>query len=661
MPIPDHLVEDIRQRADIVEILSEHTRLRRTGKTYRGPCPLHGGEGPNFSVDPAKGFYKCFTCGEGGTVYSFLMKHLGMTYPESIRWVAERVGVEIPDEREERRAQAEDPNRLLYEINGFAAKWFRDQLASPDGAEARDYLKRRGITPETIERFGLGWAPESFDALGTAARKAGYHGADLLALGLLKEPKKAGRDPYDAFRGRVIFPIEDLGGRVLGFGGRVLQQVEAHIPKYLNSPESEIYHKGSTLYGLGWSRGSIRKEEVALVVEGYMDYVSLAAHGVTHAVAPLGTAMTEEQAALVKQYAPRAILLYDSDKAGLKATFRNGDQLLRAGVEVLVATLPEGEDPDSLVRAQGADALRRYLDDAVDVLERKLLLLDRKNFFGSIKGTRRAIDLLLPTVRATRDEVLRGVYLKRISDRTGVPVDALTREAAEVVDAPTRREMRSQQRQEQPLTRQDDGWGDGRGNGRGEGGRDRQQWHGRPRDGERQGSRWNADRPLATPALRLRMGAERNLLMMMFHSERWVEECAKFVGPDDFQDPDYRRLFRVLIETEGRRDPEGRWLLEFPEELAGDVETVRGDAEHCDWSGAPVFFAENMDRILARPLEREARSIKHRAQSGGEVDPDMLAELQQQLLLKRENRNLKVRPGILDPDDPILRRDRERR
>jgi replicative DNA helicase len=157
------------------------------------------------------------------------------------------------------------------------------------------------------------------------------------------------------------------------------------------------------------------------------------------------------------------------------------------------------------------------------------------------------------------------------------------------------------------------------------------------------------------------MGAERNLLMMMFHSERWVEECAKFVGPDDFQDPDYRRLFRVLIETEGRRDPEGRWLLEFPEELAGDVETVRGDAEHYDWSGAPVFFAENMDRILARPLERDAREIKHRAQSGGEADPDMLAELQQRLLLKRENRNLKVRPGILDPDDPILRRDRERR
>jgi DNA primase len=656
LPIPDHLVEDIRQRADIVEILSEHTRLRRTGKTYRGPCPLHGGEGPNFSVDPAKGFYKCFTCGEGGTVYSFLMKHLGMTYPEAIRWVAERVGVEIPDEREERRAQAEDPNRLLYEINGFAAKWFRDQLASPDGAEARDYLKRRGITPETIERFGLGWAPESFDALGTAARKAGYHGADLLTLGLLKEPKKAGRDPYDTFRGRVIFPIEDLGGRVLGFGGRVLQQVEAHIPKYLNSPESEIYHKGSTLYGLGWSRGSIRKEEVALVVEGYMDYVSLAAHGVTHAVAPLGTAMTEEQAALVRQYAPRAILLYDSDKAGLKATFRNGDQLLRAGVEVLVATLPEGEDPDSLVRAQGADALRRYLDDAVDVLERKLLLLDRKNFFGSIKGTRRAIDLLLPTVRATRDEVLRGVYLKRISDRTGVPVDALTREAAEVADAPTRREMRGQQRQEQEQRRDE-----GRGGGRGDGGRDRQQWHGPSRGGERQGGRWNADRPLPTPALRLRMGAERNLLMMMFHSERWVEECAKFVGPDDFQDPDYRRLFRVLIETEGRRDPEGRWLLEFPEELAGDVETVRGDAEHYDWSGAPVFFAENMDRILARPLEREAREIKHRAQSGGEADPDMLAELQQRLLLKRENRNLKVRPGILDPDDPILRRDRERR
>lgn len=630
MPIPDHLVEEIRQRADLVEILSEHTRLKRTGKTWRGPCPLHGGEGPNFSVDPAKGFYKCFVCGEAGTVYNFMMKHLGMTFPEAVRWTAARVGVEVPDERDQQRDREEDPNRVLYEVNGFAAKWFREQLAAPGGQRARDYLARRGITPESIERFGLGWAPEEWDALGTAARKAGFHTADLLALGLVKEAKKTGREPYDAFRGRVIFPIEDLGGRVLAFGGRVLEQVEEHVPKYLNSPESPVYTKGRTLYGLGWSRGSIRKEEVALVVEGYMDYVSLAAHGITHAVAPLGTAMTDEQASLIANYTSRAILLYDSDKAGLKATFRNGDQLLRAGVEVLVATLPEGEDPDSLVRAQGADALRRYLDDALDVMERKLQLLDRKGLFTSIKGTRRAIDVLLPTVRAARNEVVRGLYLKRMSDRTGVPVESLTAEAASVTEQPrTFNEVHQQRRRE-----------------------DRERDRERPRYQADLGQRYE---PRPKPAMRVRMGAERNLLMMMFNAERWVEECAKFVGPDDFQDPDYRRLFRVLIETEGRRDPEGRWLLEFPEDLAGDVESIRHDTEHHDWTGATAFFAENMDRILARPMERQFREIKQDAPSDGDFDLDILERMKDQLAFKRENKHLKMRHGILDPNDPILR------
>ena len=628
MPIPDHLVEEIRLRADIVEILSEHTRLKRSGKTFRGPCPLHGGEGPNFSVDPAKGFYKCFVCGEAGTVYNFLMKQLGMTFPEAVRWTAARVGVEVPDEREQKRDREEDPNRVLYEVNAFAAQWFREQLASTAGERAREYLANRGITPESVERFGLGWAPESYDAFGTAARRAGFHTADLLAVGLVKEGKKTGREPYDAFRGRVVFPIEDLGGRVLAFGGRVVEQVEDHVPKYLNSPESPVYHKGSTLYGLGWSRGAIRREEVALVVEGYMDYVSLAAHGVPNVVAALGTAMTEEQAALIANVAPRAILLYDSDKAGLKATFRNGDQLLRAGVEVLVATLPEGEDPDSLVRARGAGALRRYLDDAIDVMERKLQLLDRRGLFTSIRGTRRAIDVLLPTVRAAKDQVLRGVYLKRVSDRTGVPVETLEREAAEAPELPrTFAQVHAERRRQDAYAR-------------------------REGDGARPGAR-----PVPGVA-RVRMGAERNLLMMMFHSERWVEECAKFVGPDDFQDPDYRRLFRVLIETEGRRDGEGRWLLEFPEDLGGDVESIRHDTEHHDWTGAAAFFAENMDRILARPVERQFREVKRDAPSGDVMDAEVLSRLTQEVAFRREHRHLRIKYGMLDPDDPILNRER---
>jgi DNA primase len=260
-------------------------------------------------------------------------------------------------------------------------------------------------------------------------------------------------------------------------------------------------------------------------------------------------------------------------------------------------------------------------------MDRKLQLLDRKGLFTSLKGTRRAIDVLLPTVRAARNEVVRGLYLKRISDRTGVPVETLERETASVVEQPrTFNEVHQQRRREE----------------------------------RERGPRYQADlsgryEPRPRPAMRVRMGAERNLLMMMFNAERWVEECAKFVGPDDFQDPDYRRLFRVLIETEGRRDPEGRWLLEFPEDLAGDVESIRHDTEHHDWTGATAFFAENMDRILARPMERQFREIKQDAPSDGEVDEDILERMKDQLAFKRENKHLKMRHGILDPNDPILR------
>ncbi len=331
MPIPDDLVEEVRQRADLVEIVAEHTRLKRSGRTFRGPCPLHGGEGPNFSVDPAKGFYKCFVCGEGGTVFTFLQQHLGMSFPEAVRDVAGRVGVEIPDEREARRPE-DDPNARYYEANAFAAQWFRRQLwEEPEGAEARSYLERREIPREAAERMGLGWAPEAWTTFGDTARRHGIPNEVLLALGLVKESTRGGREPYDAFRGRLIFPIEDAGGRILGFGGRVIGEVEDHVPKYLNSPETPVYHKGRVLYGLGWSRQAIRRAEEALIVEGYMDYVSLAARGVENVVAPLGTALTPEQAELVSRYAHRAILLYDSDSAGLKATFRSGDELLAGG------------------------------------------------------------------------------------------------------------------------------------------------------------------------------------------------------------------------------------------------------------------------------------------------------------------------------------------
>ncbi|HEV2146190.1 MAG TPA: DNA primase [Longimicrobiaceae bacterium] len=573
MSIPDSVIEEVRHRGDLVEIVSEHTRLKRSGRTFRGPCPLHGGSGPNFSVDPSKNVFKCFTCGEAGDIFSFPMKHLGMDFLDAVRFVAARAGVEIP-ERQERRPE-DDPNRRLYETNDFAAEWFRRRLwDDAEGKKAREYLEGRGIGREAAERFGLGWAPEEWTAFGDAARKQGIGNDLLLSLGLVKESQKGNREPYDAFRGRIIFPIEDLGGRVVAFGGRILGKAEEHVPKYLNSPETPIYHKGDLLYGLGWSRGAIRKAEAALVVEGYMDYVSLAAHGVENAVAPLGTAMTEAQAELIGRYAPRAILLYDSDKAGLKATFRSGDELLRAAVEVLVATLPEGEDPDSLVRAKGQAALRKYLDDAVDVLERKIQILERKGLFDSISGTRRSIDALMPTIRAASDEVLRGVYLRRLSEKTGVPQETLQKEVAEAPARDTRPRGYPERRERNEGRRAED-FG-------------------------------------APPALVVApsLGPERNLLLLMLRDETWVERTVRVVGPEEFRYPIYRNIFEKLIELEGSRDGEGEWLEGFPPEVLPVLEELRGDPELQEMGDAEEFFQANVRDLLARPFEERLTEIE---------------------------------------------------
>lgn len=590
MAIPDQIVEEIRQRGDLVELVAEHTRLKRSGKTFRGPCPLHGGEGPNFSVDPSKNIFKCFVCGEGGDLFSFPMKMLGMSFLEAVRYVGERAGVEIPEETE-RRPEA-DPYASYHEANAFAADWYRKRLWDDEsGAEARAYLERRGIPEEMARKFGLGWAPEAWTAFGDAARAHGIPDELLLSLGLVKESTKGRREPYDAFRGRLIFPIEDPGGKVIAFGGRVIGEVEDHVPKYLNSPETPVYHKGSVLYGLGWSRGAIRRAEAALVVEGYMDYVSLAAHGVENAVAPLGTAMTTEQAELVARYTGRAVLLYDSDLAGLKATFRTGDELLRAGVEVLVATLPEGDDPDSVVRSGGADAIRRYVKDAVDLLERKIQILERSGKFSSITGVRRAIDAMLPTVRAASDEVTRGVYIARISEKTGLPRATIEKEVAE---APARD------------TRPPDA----------------------PERRRRHESGRRAEDFRSAPSAR-NLGPERNLVMLLLRDDTWMEEAARRLSPGDFRDPIYRDIFEELVHlfAEGGRDTDGRWLERLDPQVAQRVEELIGDPEARNLAAPAAFFEANVRSLLARPYEERIEQIKREI---------AIAPPEQQLLLQEE-------------------------
>ena len=433
--VSDALVQEIRERADILEVCGEFVQLKRSGKTYRGPCPLHGGEGPNFSVDPARGIFKCFVCGEGGDVFSFLMKHLGLDFPSAVRQVASRVGVEVPEDSERR----EDPFAHVREVTAFAEEWFRTMLLDAAvGAPAREYLHGRGINPDAAEEYGLGFAPDGWRELREAALARGIADEDLLEAGLLATSDRAD-EPYDRFRNRLMFSIRDLRDRPIAFGGRVLGKADEHAPKYINSPETPIFHKSRTLYGLNRARHAIRREEHSLVTEGFMDVLTLHIGGFPTAVAPLGTALTSEQADLLKRYSSRVYLLYDSDSAGLKATFRAADVLLSAGCHPMVVTFPDGEDPDSVLRDEGSEALRGYLADAVDVLERKLQILDRQGYLDTIEGKRRAVDGLLSTLRSVQDPALLDIYLGRAAERTGVRRDTLVGEVARERMTPRRR------------------------------------------------------------------------------------------------------------------------------------------------------------------------------------------------------------------------------
>lgn len=568
--IPDSIVEEVRLRADIVETIGEHLQLKRAGREFRALCPFHHEKTPSFYVVPAKGFFKCFGCGESGDVFGFLMKHVGMSFTDAVRHVAAKVGVEIPDVQAGR--DAEEPHRVLYEAIAFAEDFFRRMLREDAaGEQARQYIARRALDDASLDRFRIGYAPEAWRALREAAHRHGIEDDVLLEAGLIKQNERS-EEPYDRFRDRIIFPIAEPGDRTIAFGGRLRGRGGENAPKYLNSPETPIYHKGRVLYGLNWAKGAIRRDGGALVVEGYMDFVSLAGRGIENVVAGMGTALTPEQANLIARYAHRAYLLYDSDTAGQRATFRSADALLRAGVHPLVVTLPAGEDPDSLARTGGAAAVQVLLARAVDVLEHKLQILKERGLLEGIEGKRRALDRLLPTLRAAVDPTLRDLYIDTVAQRTGVQRDTLEREMSAAVRGTEAREASTPRRFTRPAP-----------------GRD-------------------------LPAHVRRDGAERLLVLMMSRDPSWIEAAATDVTASDVSDPIYRELFIALLDAlsvhGGDGQPPASWISEGVSDLARqtlaelerDPLEIDGDRTFRDVvatiRAAPLFL--RLDDIRAR-------------------------------------------------------------
>lgn len=586
--IPDEIIEQVREAADIVGIIGEYVPLKRTGADFRGPCPFHQGTRRNFSVVPNKRLYHCFVCGESGDVFKFLQKRLGMEWPEAVRLVGEKTGIEIPDTKV--RREGPDPREPFWEINATAAAYFQRVLwEEPIGETGRAYLKERDVSRETAETFGIGFAPREIGLMRVYMNSLGFDNPRLVESGLLVSNDQE-TEPRPRFRNRLMFPILDVQGRNIGFGGRLLGPGE---PKYLNSPESPVFSKGKMLYGLNRARNQIRRADRALVVEGYFDALRLMAAGIEEVVAPMGTALTEAQGTLLKRYSRNVFLLYDSDAAGLKATFRAGDELLRQGFAVRVVTLPAGEDPDSYTREHGAEGMETQLSAAIDVFDRKIQILERAGWFAELQKKRRALDRLLPTIRATSDEIMRDLYVNRASEVTGVDRTILLRElgvAKLTIDAEP---QRIEERPPAPAIRE--------------------------RPGDRREPRRGGGN-----------AAERELVRAMLQQRSRVESIAERVGPDSFRDPRYRSIFAALLESgddgsletiAGKLDPDA---LDVAQELVGDTEGM--DAQRT--------VDDSITRLNVREMEERLFDIDRLLPIADESQKEVLHEERQKLVQK---------------------------
>jgi DNA primase len=433
--IPEHKIQDVREATDIVDLVSSYLNLKKKGTNHFGLCPFHQEKTPSFSVNPAKQIFHCFGCGVGGNVFTYIMRHEGVSFPEAVKFLAKRAGIEVEyDEAEESVGKT---NEALYYVNEFAAKFFQENLFAASGRGALAYLKDRGFGVEDIKTFGLGYAPQGWDGLLKQAQKEGIDVELLARAGLAL--KKGDRDHYDRFRNRVMFTIWNLSGRAVAFGGRKLTE-EADSPKYINSPETDVYEKGKLLYGLYQNRDAVRRMDQAVFVEGYTDLMSLVSKDVKNVAATLGTALTEDQARLILRYTRNVVLMYDSDTAGTAATLRGADVLIANGIDVSVAVLPAGEDPDSLANKQGAEGVRGYLESAPNLFEFKL-----KRLLEQAPERRSdSIRSLLQSLAKLSDSIHRSMLLRKVSETLAIDERILWDELQGVLRQERKGKARSQ-------------------------------------------------------------------------------------------------------------------------------------------------------------------------------------------------------------------------
>ena len=418
-------VDKIIDAAQIVDVVSEFVTLRKSGVNYKGLCPFHDDRNPSFMVSPAKNICHCFVCGKGGTPAGFLMEHEQITYPEALRWLAKKYNIEIVEKEltdEERQAQNE--RESMFIVNEWAKDWFHQTLKNdPDGiAIGKQYFRSRGIRDDIIEKFQLGYAPQKRDALYVAATSKGYKPEFLVKTGLCLENE---RGKYDRYSGRAIFPWLNVSGKVVAFGGRVLDsRTKGVAQKYVNSPDSEIYHKERELYGIYQAKKAIVKEDRVFMVEGYTDVIAMHQAGIENVVANSGTALSIYQIKMLRRFTENITLLYDGDEAGIHAAMRGTDMLLAEGMKVRVLLLPDGDDPDSFARKHSTEELKRYIEanqqDFIDFKTR----LTIEGVSDPVKRSE-AISGIVKSISVIPDNILRSTYLSDLASRLGLKEQTL--------------------------------------------------------------------------------------------------------------------------------------------------------------------------------------------------------------------------------------------
>ncbi len=665
MPIPDEKIEEVRAAADIVDVAGDYVQLKRSGSRFMGLCPFHNEDTPSFSIDPEKNLYYCFGCQNGGDVFKFVQEIEGVGFLEGVRILAERYGIPLPEEEVDQEA-ANERESILHALR-FAARFFYHQLTQTDrGQPALDYLRDRGYTPATIKQFGLGYAPDEWDALLNAAEDEQLDPETLEKAGLVVE-RNDGSGYYDRYRGRIIFPIFSHIGKVLAFAGRILDpDGDRDQPKYINSPETKVYHKKEVLYGLNQAKRAIRQTDEVMLVEGYTDVISLSQAGVENVVASSGTALTEGQVETLHRYAKRVLLLYDADEAGSRATMRGMDRVLEQGMGAYAVELPEGNDPDDYVQTHGGDAF----DDYVETHRQDLpsFAYQRARRQGELETPEDRVEVqrsIIESVARIPDPNLRREYVTRTSEVVNVPDADLFRmleeERERLEQQAQRRQKREAKRQERQAQEQQESRAPAPAEASvPDGGADRPQPP--PPDASEAPSQQSSEpAPPAEP-----LPEERVLLRLMLEQgTRMVEYVLGHMALDEFTEGPPRELVQKLVEMYQNNDVRPDSFLdgehgERLQQLAASVMMEEHEASE-NWAeredipvpklnDRPYVAAESAMKLLKLDrVEAAIAEIRDRAyEASQDGNEEQVQRLQQKMMSLQELRKQIQRGAFLD-------------